>query len=325
MLTGLQRGFRATPRGSFRVENRIRARRVVGVTATGGNTLPTLCISSNNQNWSNYADFATAGASSNPGGLGRLSGGGNGWQLGFFGGNATFFADLGAGSLCLVSTSSFGIQSGTTYGAVPDVIWSREGAGIWQAGLDSATPVNQVIKACDGVGTNIAGASLTHRGGQSTGTGRGGDYLIQTADSGSSGSSANGYRTRNYYSARFVDLTESAATTIASITLAAGTVVGLEVSATTDANDGTDFQALTSRLIISAVNKGGTITATISQVNGTTAASAGTLTSTYTVVASGNNIQIQCNAVSSLTQTILRCRWAIVAMHSNDPATVTPS
>jgi hypothetical protein len=141
---------------------------------------------------------------------------------------------------------------------------------------------------------------------------------------GSSGSTANTLQTRSHTIARFINLTEGTATNVASIALASGKVTGGTATLTVWASDGTDHQALTSEVRFSAVNKAGTLTATTSQTDGTTAASAGTLTVTYDASSSGNNLLLRANATSSLTQTTLRCRLVITALNGDDVQTVTP-
>jgi hypothetical protein len=64
-----------------------------------------------------------------------------------------------------------------------------------ELGASSSTPAASVIKVADASGTNIAGASLTIAGGQGTGTGAGGDVLIQVAPAGLTGSSLNALQT----------------------------------------------------------------------------------------------------------------------------------
>lgn len=55
----------------------------------------------------------------------------------------------------------------------------------------SSAPQNGTLSATAGNGTNIAGANLTIRGGNSTGSGAGGAVIFQTAPAGTSGSTAN--------------------------------------------------------------------------------------------------------------------------------------
>lgn len=72
-----------------------------------------------------------------------------------------------------------------------DVTLTRGGAGVLQLGFNSATPAAYVITGNNGSGTNIAGGSLTLKGGNGTGTGGGGAIYLSTAPVGSSSSSAD--------------------------------------------------------------------------------------------------------------------------------------
>lgn len=207
--------------------------------------------------------------------------------------------------------------------ATQDVVLERDAAATLQMGSDAATATAQTLKAHDGSGTDKDGADFRLCGGQSTGTGRGGSVTIRTSLTSTTGSSANSYSTREFHNAKPVDLTESSATTIVTVAVAAGEYVSFDMYSTVFASDGTDHQSLPTRLNVSAVNKAGTVTATITAIDGTTAASAGTLTCTYTAAASGNNVIVQANAVSSLSQTILRSKWSINALNGNGTAAIT--
>lgn len=113
-------------------------------------------------------------------------------------------------------------------------------------------------------------------------------------------------------------LTESAATTFVQIPVAnlqAGATGGT-VDYTISASDGTDTQARHGRTIFQAIAKAGTVTCTIAPTTETTdgstiAASLGTLTYTLTCATGSNLINIQANAVSSLTQTSLNIDYAV--------------
>ena len=58
-------------------------------------------------------------------------------------------------------------------------------------GIDNAAPNNGIIRATNGLGTNIAGGSFSIRGGQSTGNAAGGAVIVETAPAGASGAGAN--------------------------------------------------------------------------------------------------------------------------------------
>jgi len=260
-------------------------------------------------------------------GFGRGSGGGNNPDIMTFHGNV-FGLRISNSGLYLNSGQPLFFVPSTSYGTSPDCSISRDSAATLQLGSDAATPTDQFLKAADGSGTDKPGATFTLEGGQSTGTGRGGAVQFRTALTGAaSGASANSYSVREYHSAMPVDLSEGVDTQFASITLAAGTIIGLRLACTVWAGDGTDLQVLQSVLSVCAVNKAGTLTiSAVSQSDTGTCNSAGTLTPvTYTAAASGNNLVLKCNATSSLTQTVLRVKWSILACNSTDVATVTAS
>jgi hypothetical protein len=87
-------------------------------------------------------------------------------------------------------------------------------------GVDSASPSAGVVSATGGLGTNIAGASLTIRGGESTGSGAGGPIIFSTAAAGASGA------------------TIRSATERARITSTGNVVAGGSVALATTATDG---------------------------------------------------------------------------------------
>lgn len=231
-------------------------------------------------------------------------------------------------ALEITSGMAFGWNS-STIGTSKDVVLRRLAPqSLALARVDSATPAGNTFtvgeSARPGTDSNVAGGNGKWRPGLGTGTAKSGDAIVETGNSTTTGTAAGTYSTRQYASAKYVDLTENTATLFANIALASGKYMGGQIVCTVTADDATDFQALTSTLQFQAVNKGGTITATISQVDSTTAASTGTLTAAYTAVVNGNSVDFKANAASSLTQTTLRVKWALVMLNSNDVGTVTP-
>ncbi len=108
-------------------------------------------------------------------------------------------------------------------------------------------------------------------------------------------------------------LTESSATTFLIVTVATGEVSGGEILVTIEANDGTDFQARTIRFIWTAVNKAGTLSIAVNTPEEINTNSSGTLTCTITAIDGGSgNISFQANAVSSLSQSVLRASCMIL-------------
>jgi len=172
-----------------------------------------------------------------------------------------------------------------------------------------ATPTARSIKAEHALGTDKSAAvNLTVEAPLGTGTGTDGAFVVSTG-TGAQTTSATLHtaRPRLWIEGDPVTLTETVATTIATITLTAAKYTGGEMTVTVFATDGTDHQSLTSDVRFDGVNKAGTVTATATQTDNTMAGLVGTLTATYTATTSGNNIIIQCNATSSLTQTTLQC------------------
>jgi hypothetical protein len=231
-------------------------------------------------------------------------------------GAAGITVDCNNSNLQLAGKLQFQSSFSNTGGNVISAIGSPS-AGLFKLGDDAATVTPQGVQGANGSGTDKAGAAITVGGGQSTGTARGGDVLVKTSMSSTTGASLNSYSTRAFYSSKFVDLTETTATTFSNIAVAASKQAGATITATVYASDGTDFQSLTSVLNVNAVNKAGTVTATLTQVDGTTAASAGTLTATFTATANGASVDLKCSATSSLTQTVLRVRYVVTALNSD--------
>lgn len=241
--------------------------------------------------------------------------------LGFFTGSDASFSNYtgyfsGSGirmsSGAVIGWSNNGSQ-GSSWSATTGASLSRGGDCTLQLGVDHATAaLAQTFKSANT--TTGVGGSLTIAGG--TGSTAGGAIAQATYETTS-------ISNRSYHAAKPTTLTESSATLFANIAIAAAKYVGAKLVCTVFASDATDHQSLTSDVAIQAVNKGGTVTATVTQVDSTTAASSGTLTATYTVVANGNGVDIKCNAVSSLTQTTLSVKWSIVSLNSNDAGVVT--
>ena len=109
-------------------------------------------------------------------------------------------------------------------------------------------------------------------------------------------------------------LTESSATGFVEIAVASNNVVSAHIDYEVEANDATDYQVLSGTIRVNAVNKAGTVTASIAEVGTQTSTlSTGTLTVTNTVLAGTAKITVRSNAVSSLTQTTLRIKYMVRA------------
>lgn len=156
-------------------------------------------------------------------------------------------------------------------------------------------------------GTDIAGGNTTVAAGPSTGAGIGGDIIFQTSPPSGTGTTVNTLGSRERVLGKYTTLTESSATSFARIGIPQNSVAGGNCVVSVQANDASDFQARTLRFGWSGVNKAGTITAGIDTPDEAVAVSTGTLTCTITAVDAGSdNLDLQANCVSSLTQTVLR-------------------
>lgn len=166
----------------------------------------------------------------------------------------------------------------------------------------------------------MQGAAAIIQPGDGTGTGGSGTLKAQTAYPGTTGTTANTYSDREMFAPKWTTLTESSATAIATLTFGASSVVGAEFLVTIESNDGTDYQALTSRVRVSSVRKatGNTVSTVALVGTDLLAESAGTstLTATYTLTEGASAVTLNVNAVSSLTQTTLRATFQAV---SNGP------
>jgi hypothetical protein len=228
--------------------------------------------------------------------------------------NIASFQHTGLATFTSLAATNFS----TTKLTINSTPLTSESATILQLGEDgNGVTGPMVLKSRDAIQTNAGGSPLVVAGGTSRGSGISGDVVTKTGASGSFPTSNNAYTTREYMSARSKTLTESTATTFVNLGLGSGKYLGAQIVCTVTANDGTNYQALTTTLIVNAVNKATVVTPTVAATAGTTATSSGTLTATYTVVANGESVDVKCNAVSSLTQTTLTVKFSITEMASD--------
>lgn len=302
----------------------------MGVVPIQGSANPTSALiisnSVNNAAWSESIRILSGNptiASESSSSLSIHSGSGQALYLG--NNSATFGGNIRIDNtqLKLKSTYSFAWSSDSTSFGTADLILNRDAAATLQLGDDAATPTAQVIKGPDGSGTDKTGGDMTFAGGKSTGTGRGGAVQLQTSPSATTGSSANTLQTRVYISAKDTALTDATATTVATFTLANSKYCGLKVSATSHADNGTDFQATSDFFSVGLVNKAGTVTVgTLSTVTTSTGASTGTLPTTWTVTASGTTVSVKVSADTSFASpTTFGCKWRL-EIDSDDTALV---
>lgn len=243
-------------------------------------------------------------------------------------GNAVGALGDGSNSVAInvASANGYGISSSSTNPSVSnaDVIWRRKAAGTPAWGLASATPVAYThVLSGEGSGTDIAGAAASVHAGIGTGTGASGDFKVQSAYAGSTGSSANTLTDRQHIESAWTTLTETTATAFATLTHSASTSIGAEFLVTVQANDATDFQSLTSRVRVSSVRKSTGNTVSAIGVVGTNlvAESAGgsTLTCTFTTTDGASAVTVNADCTSSLTQSTLRLSFQAAA---NGPVTI---
>lgn len=187
-------------------------------------------------------------------------------------------------------------------------------ANIWQMGANNT---GSTAPACTltgpyATGADHAGGDHIDAGGPGTGAGKAGNWRVQTSEPAASSATSQTLKDRIFVAANPVTLTESTATLVFNVAVAASKHYGIKIFATTYADDGTNFQVVAEELIASAVNKAGTIstddpTPVLTVFN----KSSGTLTTSWTSVLNGNSVDIKLSAVSSLTQTTLKVTYRV--------------
>lgn len=108
-------------------------------------------------------------------------------------------------------------------------------------------------------------------------------------------------------------ITGGSANSLATVAVPASAMVGGVIHYLVQASDGTNFQALEGIVTYSAVNAGGTVTGTITEVaaNQAKTVSSGTLTVAWTIVPGTNNVTIKVQPTTSLTATTLNVLLSI--------------
>jgi len=169
--------------------------------------------------------------------------------------------------------------------------------------------------------TDKASGNLVLAPGISTGIG-GGSVKIQGVSKAVSSGSTDNALTDRYVVASPINLTDSVATNVLDIDLAAGTMTGGHIDYSILTSDGIDYQAISGRVNFTAVNKGGTYTINIvATATLSSALSAGTLVDTWSVLNGTNKITIQCSANTSLTPTRMQLFYIY---HNGSAQTNTP-
>lgn len=177
----------------------------------------------------------------------------------------------------------------------------------FQLGPDDASPdANVTVQAASGVGSNIPGGGITTASGQGTGTGIGGPIIQATSVTNAVAATTGSLVTRSYVYAGDKELTESTATGVFTITLAARKWQSVIVFASTHADDNTDTVTTTDEFNISLNAKTTVITSNISTLRTSTIPTTG-----------GAPKDIKCSIGESIEQNIpahyivVRNRWRV--------------
>lgn len=220
--------------------------------------------------------------------------------------------NAGSGSLKVGSADGLEFSSGSMVNSATDTWIKRDSAAAVQLGNDSATPISQALKAPDGSGSNIAGASVTIRSGNGTGTGKSGAVKFALAPFGTTGSTQNTPVDR-FIVAPEITLTD-AATSAFEIALPTLRTAGGVIRWTIEAGDGTDVQSRSGVTTYAVVNKGGTYTKQLSTPGTETEAvaqSSGTLTGAWSILDGTDKVTLQFTPSGSLTETTYRLYFTI--------------
>lgn len=94
------------------------------------------------------------------------------------------------------SVNFAGAATTLTAGATTGTAIIRNPTVVFATATSSATPAAATLKGQDGSGTNIVGANLVVQSGAGTGTGDGGQILLQYAPAGTTGTATNAYVTK---------------------------------------------------------------------------------------------------------------------------------
>ena len=165
---------------------------------SGGSNTPWMCLTNSN---TTFGARLTLGGVEGGNNTGIITGGAGGVFMGRGdqAANQTFTGYSGAYLFTLSSDTRLGWSSSAAGSATDiraqDTWMARKSTGTIGFGTATATPVNYTLCGNDGSGSNITGGTLTFAAGNGTGTGGSGPINLQTAATGSSGSTANTLRT----------------------------------------------------------------------------------------------------------------------------------
>lgn len=236
--------------------------------------------------------------------------------------------------IALASTSGDEVRAynaATVLGAVSNTIWinssdlvvTRRGAGNLGLGVAAASPAAQHLSGQPSTGTSIVGGDFYLDAGLGTGNASGSAVHLTTPyQRTTSSTTAQTATPRVSAFGKWTTLTAGSATGVADIATPASGAFSGELYVLIEANDGTEYQSLGSRVRWSAATKAtGNPVCTVSLVGSDLIANtSGTgITATFAVAAAAGKCTVTVNAASDLTETTLRANVQSIA---NGPGAV---
>jgi hypothetical protein len=175
------------------------------------------------------------------------------------------------------------------------------GLGAYRNTTSNTAGVSMTIQASGATSgaTDKAGGDLILKPGISTGTG-GSNLRLQTYTRALSTGTSDNTTTDRIIVTSPKSLTNNSASTILSLTLAAGSTIGGCLRYTIEVTNGTDYQVETGEVFISGYNKAGAFGVTATKANAQQNVSSGTLATTW-AISSATPAVVSINANSSLT------------------------
>lgn len=246
--------------------------------------------------------------------------GNNGSTIGIFG--------VVQGGYIRWATSTTDVSVGTA-----DLFINRQANGVMGIGssgggstgtdgtLDCAT-----VQQAPSSGTNIAGNNLLAIGGLATGNAAGGDFVVKTSGTpNGSGSSVQSVSDRF----RVAGKTKTLSTSSGSLTTFAQIALGTTLTETSGtiyysikATSATDVDTASGHVDFTAVNKAATLSVTAGTVTDVKANTNGSITSGFTVTASGTTVQLNVTPVfTTIVPTAVVMQYSIIL--NGDTATIT--
>jgi hypothetical protein len=196
---------------------------------TGGTSV---VIGNNATNASNGAGQVVIGSGAS-GGTGTASNNVVVGSLALTGSNVVNATAIGPGAVAGTNSTSVGTNSNSS-GIANHFVAGSSGVAMnnvfFGKGITNATATAYTINGTGGSGADNAGAALNLAGGRPTGTGRGGNVVLQAAPSGATSSTLQALEDRNYVVAQRFALTDNTIATFSTMTLGDDTVGGGTIS-----------------------------------------------------------------------------------------------